>query len=245
MLRWPWLTRLKWLRLYNARQVNPPNVLTVAKLETLPEYRRSFEERVARVDWQTEFISPWDEGTCWRGLSWADRPRRLLYDMDHFISRRDYSGLEGIYRRLCEQLSGEERARDIDALPFDRYEEELRGGFGRAVAALGTEPGRCLYLRLRPDLGWRGEFHVQAKDPGTREPREEFSYESPVAQFPVPSFPEAGDIYSRHPLFSGTQPSGTALYLLARTIAALGRCSSAGSGPVPLYFSCMYAVFQM
>jgi uncharacterized protein (TIGR02996 family) len=245
VLRWPWLTHLKWLRLHHARQVNPPSVLPVAKLEELPEYRRGFEERVAQVDWRTEFISPWDENTCWKGLAWVDRPRRLLYDMNRFISRRDYSGLEAAYRRLCDQLAGEERTREIDALPFDRYEEDLRAGFERAVAALGEKGGRCLFLRLRPDLGWKGEVHVQAKDPGIQEPREEFSYESPMAGFSASRLGEAGDIYSRHSLFSGTQPSGTALYLLARTIAALGRCSSAVSDRVPVYFSCMYAVFRM
>lgn len=243
--KWPWLANLKWLRLHGARQVNPPNLLTVANLEDLPEYRRGFEERVARVDWITEFISPWDEGTCWTGFSWSDRPRRLLFDMQPFIAKKDDSGLESMYRRLCEGLAGEERTREIDALPFERYGQELCESFERAVAALGTEPGRCLYLRLRPDLGWWGEFHIQAKDPEIREPCEEFSYESPVAEFPAPRFPEAGAIYSRQPLFSGTEPSGTALYLLARTIATLGRCPGVASCPVPLYFSCMYAVFRM
>ena len=53
------------------------------------------------------------------------------------------------------------------------------------------------------------------------------------------------DIYARQPLYSGTQPSGTALYLLARTIASLGRCSSSVPDLFPVYFSCMYAVFRM
>jgi uncharacterized protein (TIGR02996 family) len=78
VLTWPWLSRLKWLRLHYARQVKPPDFfLTVAKLKDLPAYRKAFEERVATVDWQTEFIGPWDGNTCWRGLNWRDRPRRL------------------------------------------------------------------------------------------------------------------------------------------------------------------------
>ena len=79
VLKWPWLSHLKWLRLHYARQVKAPDFFyTVAELKDLPAYRNAFEERVGRVDWQTEFISPWDGNTCWHGLTWQDRPRRLL-----------------------------------------------------------------------------------------------------------------------------------------------------------------------
>jgi uncharacterized protein (TIGR02996 family) len=245
VLKWPWLSHLKWLRLHHARQVNPPSVMTVAELEKMPEYRRVFEERVARVDWETRFVGPRHGEACWRGLAWVDRPRRLLYDMNRYIARRDYPGPEAEYRRLCEEFSGEEAAREIDALSFDRYEEELRRGFERAVAALEQKGGRCVFLRLRPDIEWKGDFHVHRDDPDIREPREEFSYEGPMGGAVGPRFREAADIYARQSLFSGTRPSGTALYLLAKTVAALGRCSGAVADRVPVYFSCIYAVFRM
>ena len=77
VLKWPWLSRLKWLRLHYARQVKAPDFFyTVAELKNLPAYREAFEARVAKVDWDTEFISPWTGDTCWRGLSWKDRPKR-------------------------------------------------------------------------------------------------------------------------------------------------------------------------
>jgi hypothetical protein len=165
--------------------------------------------------------------------------------MNRFVRVKDYAGLEAEYRRLCETLSGEERTRAIDELPFDQYEKDLRKGFEQAAASIGANSGRCIFLRLRPDIEWNGAFHVQAKDPGIDEPQEEFSYEGPLAGFSGPSFPAAARIYAQRSLFSGTQPSGAALYLLARTIAAFGRCLNTESGLVAVYFSCMYAVFRM
>jgi uncharacterized protein (TIGR02996 family) len=246
VLKWPWLSHLKWLRLHYARQVKAPDFhYTVAELKDLPAYRKAFEDRIAEVDWETEFISPWDGNTCWTGFSWKDRPRRHLYGMNRFVLAQDYAGLEAEYRRLCEELSGELLTREIDELPFDRYAKKLHKGYKRAVTGLAAKLGRCIFLRLRPDIEWQGKFHVQANDPGIKEPCEEFSYEGPKAEFAGPSFPEAARIYAQRPIFEGTQPSGAALYLLARTIAAFGRCVSAFSDPAPVYFSCMYAVFRM
>src|SRR5262249_36117966 len=64
VLKWPWLSRLKWLRLHHARQVKAPDFFyTAAELKDLPAYRKAFDEQVAKVDWETEFISPWDGNT--------------------------------------------------------------------------------------------------------------------------------------------------------------------------------------
>jgi uncharacterized protein (TIGR02996 family) len=246
VLKWRWLSRLKWLRLHYARQVKAPDFFyTVAELKDLPPYRKAFEKRVSRVDWDTEFISPWDGTTCWHGLTWKDRPRRLLYGMERFLRTQDYAGLEAEYRRLCEKLAGEQVARAIDELLFNRYEKSLQLGFRKAVSSFAPKHGRCIFLRLRPDIEWEGKFHVQARDPGLDEPREEFSYEGPVTEYPAGRFPEAARFYAEHPLYSGTKPSGPALYVLAKTVAAFGRCLSAYSDLPPVYFSCMYAVFRM
>jgi uncharacterized protein (TIGR02996 family) len=246
VLKWPWLTRLRWLRLHYARQVQPSSIRTLAKLEQLPPYRKAFEQRVGTVDWHTAFISPWDGNTCWRGLTWRDRPRRLLFGMNRFVRAGDYTGLEAEYRRQCAKLAGDRLTAEIDELPFNRYKEELHEGFQRAVANLSENRGRAIFLRLRPDIRWKGEFHVQARDyPKMEEPHEEPSYEGPVAEFPGPGFPEAARIYTQYPLYAGIQPSGPALYLLARTIAAFGRCLSLYDVPAPVYFSCMYVVFWM
>src|SRR5262249_41712860 len=132
-----------------------------------------------------------------------------------------------------------------DELPFQHYEKSLLAGFQQAVASTASKHGRCIFLRLRPDIEWEGKFHVQARDSALDVPCEEFSYEGPVAEHAGGRFPEAARFYGEHPLYSGTKPSGPALYVLAKTVAAFGRCLSAYSDLSPVYFSCMYAVFRM
>ncbi len=70
VLKWPFLPRLKWLRLHYARQVNTPSVMTVAEIRDLRAYRRAFEQTVANVDWTTEFADPWSSNRYWTGFSW-------------------------------------------------------------------------------------------------------------------------------------------------------------------------------
>ncbi len=243
VLKWPWLSELKWLRLHYARQVQAPDFFyTVAELENLPAYRSAFEERAETVDWHTETVSPWDGHTCWRGLTWESRPRNLLYEMNRFIRAQDYAGLEAEYRRL---LSGHPVATEIDELPFERYQASLYAGLRQAVASIESNRGNCIFLRLKMDIDWEGTFHVQAHVPPSTEPYEEGTYEAPEAEFPGSRFTEAAHLYARRPLYVGTQIGGAALYLLAKTVAAFGRCLNDYPRLPPVYFSCQHAVFRM
>jgi uncharacterized protein (TIGR02996 family) len=237
--------RLRWLRLTRTARIDQ-GLKYLGDLKDLPEYRVAFEQAVTTVDWDSEFISPYDRNACWQGLTWEQRRRRPLFAMNRFVRTGDYDGLELEYRRMCQQLAGAEVRAEIDSLPFDRYEEELGAGLEQALAALPTTRGRALYLRMRPDVEWMTDLHIQEKDDdATDEPREEFGYEMPVAKFQGPRFPEAAEIYQRHPLHQGTRPSGPALYLLARTVAAFGRVLAWHEVRVPVSFSCMYAVLRM
>jgi hypothetical protein len=247
VLKWPWLKNLKWLRLHYARQVKAPDFFyTVAELADLPEYCEAFEDLVEDVDWETEFISPWDEETCWTGQTWGDRPRLMLFAMNRFVSRQDYAGLEAEYRTLCRMFADDQRTAEIDSLPFAEFQESLDKSLKEAIQVLKSQRGKCLYLRLRPDLdNWPITFGIHDEDTEISEPEEEYSYNSPIAEVEGPKFEAAARAYHKQTLFQETEPSGTALYLMARTIAAFGRCLSHNDLTVPVYFSCMYVVFPM
>ncbi len=249
VLNEPWLPRLKWLRLSGAAPINAEG-FNIDYLKHLPTYHGGFEECVAIVDWDTEFIDPYYRNTSWQGFTWKEHRGRPLHAMNRLVRAKDYAGLEDEYRRLCQGLAGAEICAEIDSLPFDVYEERLHEGLRKVLDVLPEKGGGAIYLRIRPDLKWKGEFHVQVNDSNDMiavedEVPEEFNYESPIAEIEGPDFPEAAKIYQRHPLQAGTRPSGPALYLLARTIAAYGRCLAGHDLPTPAYFSCMYAVFCM
>jgi uncharacterized protein (TIGR02996 family) len=247
VLRWPWLSRLKWLRLHYARQVNPPSILTVAELGNLPDYRQAFEQQVGAVDWDTEFISPWDGNASWKGLSWEGLRQHHRFSMWPYIRQRDYDGLETAFRKDCCQHAGEAAARAIDDLPFSRYQTALAAGLQQAITAIGQHPdATSIYLRIRPDIQWEGKYHVSFQDVAEPfEPYEEYSYSGPLAEFEGPSFPEAAEVHSQFPRRGPLDPGGALHYLLARTVAAFGRCVAQHEVPVPVFFSCMYAVFRM
>jgi hypothetical protein len=76
-------------------------------------------------------------------------------------------------------------------------------------------------------------------------PHEEFSYGGSLARYTASSFPPAAKVRDRFRAQGPLDPGGTWHYLLARTVAAFGRCLAQNRAPVPVFFSCMYAVFRM
>jgi uncharacterized protein (TIGR02996 family) len=246
VLKWPFLPRLKWLRLHYARQVNPPSVMTVAQIADVPKYRRAFEKLVANIDWETDFITPYDGNAGWKGQSWDEFHRRHLFGMWPFVQKRDYGGLEEAYRADCVKHAGEAAAKAVDDLPFNRYQTALTTGLKRAIAGCDAENATAIYLRIRPDIQWDGKYHVSnAVVANAFEPHEEYSYSGPVTEFDAPSFPEAAGVRDEYRDRKPLDPGGVRHYLLARTVAAFGRCLARNKAPVPVYFSCMYAVFRM
>jgi hypothetical protein len=164
-----------------------------------------------------------------------------------YVQRGDFDGLEAAYREDCRKWAGDEATAAIDAVPFERWERELLPGLRQAVAAAGQEPATSsVFLRLRTDLGWRGEYHVSRETPP--EPFEPYSsggYTGPVASFQAPALPEAGQARQSFPAQGPLDPGGAGHYLLARTVAAFGRCVRATPSPLPVLIDFNAAVFRM
>jgi hypothetical protein len=246
VLKWPFLPKLKWLRMHYARQVNPPNVYTVAEIQSLPKYRKAFDKLVPNIDWESQFVTPWDGNAGWQGLSWSRLRRRHLFAMWPFVQKRDYEGLESAYRADCAAFAGEKAAKAIEELRFDIYQKSLAAGLKWALARAARRDATAIYLRIRPDLQWNGEFHVAGDEQVELfEPREEYSYTGPLAERDGPSFPEAAEARRKYHTDNPLDPGAAQHYLLARTVAALGRALAKQKAPVPVFFSCMYAVFRM
>jgi uncharacterized protein (TIGR02996 family) len=238
----PQLSRLKWLRLHGARLFDGQQV---PELRDVPAYADAFAHRVPGVDWSTEFIHP-RLGGCWTGLSWQGKQWHWLSPMNRFVRAGDFDGLEEEYRRLCRQYRyGEQAAVQIDGLPFERYRQSLEQRLRRVVAGLPGNGGRGLCFRLQPGR-WRGRFLVQAAaPPDTEKPYEEQSGAAPLAEIPAGDFREAAQLYRRSPLTAATYYAGTPLYLIARTVAAFGRCVASVDVPVPVSFSCEGVAFRV
>jgi hypothetical protein len=220
--------------------------MTVAEIQTLPAYRLAFEQKVANVDWETEFVDPWNSNLCWRGLSWDGLRQQHLFSMWPHIQRRDYDGLEAAFRADCCKYASEKAAAAIDALPFDHYQNDLQAGLKQAIAACDRQGATSIYLRIRPDLQWNGEYHVSSEPVSEPfSPYASYSYAGPLVHIDAPSFPAAAKVRDQYAARKPLDPGGVRHYLLARTVAAFGRSVARNKAPLPVFFSCMYAVFRM
>ena len=247
VLKWPFLARLKWLRLHSAQQVHATSGNSIADLQGLPKYRQAFERLVPKIDWDTEYLTPWDKNASWKGLSWDGLKQRHLFAMWPFVQKMDYDGLEAAFRADCVKCAGETAAKAIDAVNFKRYQTALAAGLKQAIGSSARRrQANAIYLRIRPDMQWNGEYHVTTDNNATGpfEPHESFSYGS-LQEFEAPSFPDAATARDQFPATKQLDPGGAYHYLLARTVAAFGRCLARNKAPVAVFFSCMYAVFRM
>lgn len=251
VLEMPQLRNLQKLDLCGASEVTTPWIPIIGNLAKLPHWRAEFERRVRHIDWDNPFIDPWNAGV-WHGMSWAQRKRRVLFAMADFVRSRDFDGLERQYHALCSKTSGEAVANQIEQLPFDRWQRGVRPVLADALAIAEKQASDRVCLRLRADIRWEGEFGMHDRNadsdssPATgHEPFEEYSYSTPQVTRKTPAFEEAAAIFAAHPIHSGTGPSGPALYLIARTVAAFGRCMREFKPPCPVLVSFMWAVFRM
>ena len=245
VLKWPWLPKLRWLRMRYARQVNPPDYHAVAELKDLPEYRRAFEEKVANIDWESSFAG-WRHGPfAWSGLSWEGLERRHLFAMWPYVERGDFDGLEATYRADCQKYAGEEVTAAIDGLPLDRFQRALAGGLLQAVTAVGRPPA-ATSIYLTDNSYWATSFRVLNEPvPEPFEPFEKRSYSGPMTEFEGPKVAGAADLKDRLGAAGRLDPGGAKHYLAARVVAAFGRVAAATPSPVPVYISILSTVFRM
>ena len=244
VLKWPCLARLKLLRLYDARQVRPPDNLSVALIAELPKYRRALERTTTKVDWTTELQLPYFDTVSWKGISWKDLRRQHLFAMWPLIEKKDYGGLEAAYRADCRKYAGEEAAQAIEALPFKEYENKLEDGLKKAIARGRDRGVTSIFFRFSGGDAWYSEYHVSGQTIEEKfEPHDEHAYAGPMVKIDGPQFLAAAALSEKYELRSVLDPDSADHFLLARTIAAFGRCVAKHKSPVPIFFSNHRAVF--
>jgi hypothetical protein len=246
ILRLPQLRRLMWLRLEGAMLVDAEGK-PLAFLGEVPEYVDAFERRVKTIDWRTKSIMPqWRD--CSPTLSWAGRRRDLVFAMDRFLRLKHYDGLEAEYRRLCLQLGGNQVTAEIDGLAFDRYEDQLRSGLEKAIASVMEFEAREVFLDVSLEPDREGIYLLKKEeDDDVTYPCEKsgWTFRNRPLTFPAPGFPEAARLLAAYPLHASLCPSGPGMYVIARMLAAFGRCVRPYDVPVPVRFCCAHYAFQM
>ncbi len=253
ILEIPWLPRLKKLYLGGACEVPEGEwIPVVGNLAQIARWREAWDALVDNIDWETDFIDPWSGG-CWQGQSWEGRQQSVLFGIADFVHRKDWDGLEKHYRKLCVEYKDEATAQAIAALNFAPWTNGLRPHFEQALENAAQSDSTTVFLRVRPDLNWSGEFGVHAEfgnDPfaslpdDLSQPFAAYSYSSPETTIETVNFEQASVIYTKHSSRS-SKPDGAANYLIARSMAAFGKLVEEIKPAPQVFLSFMSIVLRM
>jgi hypothetical protein len=135
---------------------------------------------------------------------------------------KDWNALESKYRATCEELSGLELAAKISALDFVSYEEALMYPLRETVSLASKSEAAAIYFEFDLDNAWSSAFFVCPDYRPEVEGDDDWAaeYDDEVEG---PDFPEASDLYLENGFDRSDRAIGATLYLVARTLVALGR----------------------
>ena len=255
ILQMPQLRQLKKLFLESACEIPKRGKVTpiVGYIANIPHWREAFEQVVTDIDWNTDLIEP-IAGSSWVGMSWDDRCKRFWFEMATFARNRDWDGLEARYRQICKDYADDETIKQAAELSFTDWRDTMREGLQLAVETTSQRSSDTIFLRLRTDDDWSGQFDIHDRygpsgithepvDPD--EPFEEFSHQGPEAFIKIADFKEAGDMFRANWRGDSPGPIGIPMFLVARTVAEFGRCLDQLEFPQQVFFGHVLAAFRM
>ena len=143
--------------------------------------------------------------------------------MKPFIASHDWDGLERKYRKLAVKLAGKQQAARIADLDFASYQRLLDPFV--VDAAMGAEAlkAKAVYFEYDLDNDWQSGFYLCGEYNPESADDEDWACDW-IEDFGGPEFPEASKIYRENYFDRTPIAKGSTLYLVARTVAAFGRC---------------------
>jgi hypothetical protein len=137
----------------------------------------------------------------------------------------DWKGLENKYLRICAELAGDELAAWIRYLDFQPYLDRLRRAYRKALRHVRNAEPRAIYFEYDMNDDWRGSFFLCPDYLPESAGDDDWACQW-QARIDGPAFPKLTEVF----LIDGgkvdedPRPRGKCAYLIARTLAALGRC---------------------
>jgi len=146
-----------------------------------------------------------------------------IAEMKPLIARRDWDGLEASFRKCCEDLAGERQASKIAALDFVSYQRALENSFAKAVQGAHEAGAKAVYFEYDLDNDWQSNFFLCGEYSPEEAEDEDWACDW-KAEVAGPEFPAASEVYLENNFDQTPVAKGSTLYLVARTVAACGRC---------------------
>lgn len=143
-----------------------------------------------------------------------------LAEMPAWVARADWDGLEAEFMKRAETAAGVAEARRVARLDFAAYERKIDLALPRAVAEAVKRKAAALYFEYDLDNDWQSAFFIcPAYQPADDEWACEF-----VQDIKGPDAPAFTALYAENGFADTPRACGLTLALVARTVAAFGRC---------------------
>lgn len=146
-----------------------------------------------------------------------------LEEMKGYLRERDWDGLEKQARKRCEKLSGKETARSIAAVDLENWTDDLEESLGAALDDAEADGNEGVVLDFDPEKSWLCSPMVL--DEYEEEDESEDDYWVEVGKL-LPDGPECSELaeLAEMPWDEDDSARGINGYLIARTLACVGRC---------------------
>lgn len=143
-------------------------------------------------------------------------------EMKDFIAEGDWDGLETAARKRCEKLSGKEAAANITDIDLSEYMEELEEGLKRSYEEAEEIEAAAINFEYEMENHWNGAFYICSEYSPEDEEDDDWAA-VPDEEVEGPSCPELAEQFAAS-FDANDKDRGINGYLIARTIAAYGRC---------------------
>jgi hypothetical protein len=147
-----------------------------------------------------------------------------LDELKQDLETLDWDALEEKYRALAAEEAGGKVAKQVAEVDLSAYQSDLADSLNQALEAACDSGAGAIYFEYDPDNDWSGWFFVcqeyNPEDEGDDEWASDYDEE-----VEGPSLAPFAKIYAKHGGFDEDDSTvSVTLYLLARTVATLGRC---------------------
>lgn len=139
------------------------------------------------------------------------------------VAKGNLDGLESTFHNQARDWSGRSLARRISEVDLRAYQRMLAVGLAEAEQAAREHEAKAIYFEYDMDNGWSGRFFVCA-DYAPASAKDDDWTDKWVAEIEGPGIPEFGVFYREYGFDRTDQAKGCTLFMIARTVASLGRC---------------------
>ena len=145
-----------------------------------------------------------------------------LAEFPAWVARRDWDGLESEFRRSAEELCGKKKATRVAEIDLDGYSRSLEKAFKGALSSASRNQAAAIYFEYDLDNLWGSAFFICPSYRPESAGDDDWACDS-IDILEASSQDDFAEIYQESGFDRSPDAVGATLFLVARTVATLGR----------------------